>query len=55
MYAELAHARTIISRGTSAHAQRRAYEAALAAGADRQEALAAVVDLLINETVADLA
>ena len=53
--AELAHARTIISRGTSAHAQRRAYEAALAAGADRQEALAAVVDLLINETVADLA
>ncbi len=53
--AELAHARTILDRGTSAHTQRRAYEAALATGAERQDALVAVVDTLMNETVADLA
>lgn len=49
--AEVAHAREIIARGTSAHTQRHVYNAALAAGADRMEALRAVVDWLIEETV----
>ena len=49
--AELEHAREILARGTSAVTQRHVYNAALAAGADNQEALAAVVDWLIEETV----
>jgi carboxylate-amine ligase len=49
--AEVAHARDIIIRGTSAHRQIAAFDAALASGADRAEALAAVVDWLIGETV----
>jgi carboxylate-amine ligase len=49
--AELEHARTILQRGTSAHRQLRAYQEALAAGAGEREALAAVVDLLVRETV----
>jgi carboxylate-amine ligase len=52
--AEIAHARTILARGTSAHAQRRIYEAALGAGAAKSEALKAVVDWLIEETQRDL-
>jgi glutamate---cysteine ligase / carboxylate-amine ligase len=45
---------TIIRRGTSAHRQLKTYEEAIGAGADRQAALVAVVDMLIAETVADL-
>jgi carboxylate-amine ligase len=52
--AEIAHARTILTRGTSAHAQRRIYAEALAAGAAKDEALKAVVDWLIGETQRDL-
>jgi carboxylate-amine ligase len=49
--AEVAHAREIVRRGTSAHRQVAAYREALAAGAGRDEALKAVVDMLIEETV----
>ena len=49
--AEVAHARDILARGTSAHRQLAVFEAALAAGADRAEGLTAVVDWLIAETV----
>ena len=52
--AEVEHARTILSRGTSAHRQMRTYESALAAGATPGEALVSVVDLLIEETMAGL-
>ena len=48
---EVEHAREILARGTSAHTQRHVYNAALTAGADPQEALRAVVDWLIEETV----
>jgi glutamate---cysteine ligase / carboxylate-amine ligase len=48
---EVAHARRILARGTSAHRQLAIYEAALAAGAPRAAALADVVDWLIAETV----
>ncbi|MGC2856407.1 carboxylate-amine ligase [Novispirillum sp. DQ9] len=50
--AELAHARTILDRGTSAHHQVRVHGEVLAAGGSRQEALEAVVDWLMAETVA---
>jgi len=50
---EVAHARTIVARGTSAHRQRAVHRAALEAGADPREALEAVVDALIADTVAD--
>ena len=43
-------ARDILERGTSAHRQIAAYEAARAAGQDEREATRAVVDLLIEET-----
>src|SRR5208282_2214265 len=49
--AEIAHARTIIARGTSAHLQIKAFEAARAAGASESESLKAVVDRLIGETL----
>lgn len=49
--AEVEHAREILRRGTSAHRQVRVYENALARGAERPEALRAVVDNLIEETV----
>lgn len=49
--AEVAHARRIVERGTSAHAQRRVYSEVLAAGADKKEALRQVVDWLVAETV----
>ena len=50
--AEVEHAWTILERGTSAHRQVAAYERALGAGASQREALSAVVDLLIEESVA---
>ncbi len=49
--AEVAHAREILARGTSAHRQLAVYAEALAAGAGRGDALSAVVDWLIEETV----
>lgn len=49
--AELEHARTILSGGTSAHRQLDIYHKALAAGATQHEALVAVVDMLIEETL----
>ncbi len=52
--AEVLHARTILHRGTSAHRQIEAYNAARRDGADHDEALRRVVDHLIHETVADL-
>jgi carboxylate-amine ligase len=51
--AEVEHAQVILRRGTSAHWQRQAYDDALAAGADQHEALVAVVDMLVRETVRD--
>lgn len=50
--AELAQARAILERGTSAHHQVRVHNEALAAGATREDALKAVVDWLMAETVA---
>ena len=52
--AEVEHARDILARGTSAQAQLAVYERAIAAGADEAEALRAVVDMLIEETVLGL-
>jgi carboxylate-amine ligase len=52
--AEVAHAREILIRGTSAHRQVQAYERARQAGASEQEALREVVDFLIEETAAGL-
>jgi len=52
--AEVARAPEILRQGTSAHRQRKVYEAALAAGADKREALVKVVDALIAETLAGL-
>ncbi|MBF0247762.1 MAG: carboxylate-amine ligase [Alphaproteobacteria bacterium] len=49
---ELAHVRTILETGTSAHQQRAAHDAAKGLGASDEEALKAVVDWLIEETVA---
>jgi glutamate---cysteine ligase / carboxylate-amine ligase len=49
---ELEHLETILERGTSAHRQIRCYEEARAAGASAREALQAVVDFLIKETLA---
>lgn len=49
---ELAQARTILERGTSAHHQTRIHREALAAGATNGDALKAVVDWLMRETVA---
>lgn len=48
---ELEHARTIASEGTSAHRQLATYETALGDGADEFEALRAVVDHLIVDTL----
>jgi len=49
--AEIAHARTILKRGTSAHRQRKIFADAIAGGADKPAALQAVVDGLIAETL----
>ena len=48
--AEIDRARKIIRDGTSAHHQLKQFDAAIAAGATRQEALHAVVDWLIEQT-----
>ncbi len=52
--AEVEHARTIVARGTSAERQIAAYDEALANGGGRDAAQRAVVDHLIEETVAGL-
>lgn len=49
--AEVEHARAILNRGTSAHWQVKTYEEALAEGASEEEALKAVVDMLVRETM----
>ena len=49
--AEVEHARKIVARGTSAHWQVRTWRDALAGGASEREALEAVVDMLIEETM----
>jgi carboxylate-amine ligase len=49
---EVQLARAIADRGTSAHRQLALFHSQLGAGASRQEALKAVVDMLIAETVA---
>ncbi len=51
---EVGHARQILERGTSAQSQVRIFEDAMAAGADKQEALNQVVDWLVAETVRGL-
>jgi glutamate---cysteine ligase / carboxylate-amine ligase len=51
---EVASARNIVTRGTSAHRQLAAYRAALAQGASAKEALQVVVDMLIEDTVKGL-
>ncbi len=52
--AEVAHARQVAARGTGAQHQLAVYNDAISAGADQAEALRAVVDVLIDETTADL-
>jgi carboxylate-amine ligase len=52
--AEVEGARRILRDGTSAHRQRSAYAAAVAAGRSKREALEAVVDDLVAGTVAGL-
>ena len=49
--AEVQSARAIVDRGTSADRQLEAYDTSIEAGKTDEEALAAVVDLLIEETV----
>ena len=48
---EVGRARTIVQRGTSAHRQVEIYEKSKQAGATHEQALEAVVDWLIAETV----
>ena len=48
---EIEHARTIVARGTSAHWQLDTFQKAVAEGADEQEALRRVVDMLVAETL----
>ena len=52
--AEVEHARTILERGTSAHRQVDVYDKAREDGADKKEALRAVVNHLIDETLAGI-
>ena len=52
--AEVEHARVICRRGTSADQQLVVYNEALAGGAEPEEAMRAIVDHLIEETVAGL-
>ena len=49
--AEVQHARRILERGTSAHWQIRSYNDATVGGASHEEALRAVVDMLIEQTM----
>jgi carboxylate-amine ligase len=51
---EISHAREILARGTSAHRQVAVCDRALAGGATKNDALSAVVDWLIAETVLGL-
>jgi carboxylate-amine ligase len=53
--AEVRHARDILARGTSADRQLATFEQARANGADEREAMIAVVDWLIEETLAGVA
>ncbi len=48
--AEMAHLRTIMDRGTSAHRQRKTYDLVIAEGGDHDAAMRAVVDMLIDMT-----
>lgn len=48
---EIKHARTILGQGTSSHWQLKTYQEAKSSGASHQEALKAVVDMLIAETM----
>ncbi|WP_421866355.1 carboxylate-amine ligase [Motiliproteus sp.] len=48
---EIRHARDIIQQGTSAHRQTQTYQQARSQGADHQQALEAVIDGLIEETL----
>jgi carboxylate-amine ligase len=52
--AEVARAPEILARGTSAHRQRRAFAEARGRGLDKRQALEAVVDALVAETLAGL-
>lgn len=52
---EVRHARTILGQGTSAHWQVRTYNEAKSSGADDTEALRAVVQMLIQETLRGVA
>jgi carboxylate-amine ligase len=49
--AEVEHAREILERGTSAHRQVQVYEEAKAAGTSDEDALKAIVDMLIEQTM----
>lgn len=51
---EIDNVEGILTRGTSADRQRALFQDAIASGADEREALSAVVDFLIDETVRDL-
>ena len=51
---EVANARNILKRGTSAHRQIAVYEAVLGSGGTEQEALNSVVDWLVSETVQNI-
>jgi carboxylate-amine ligase len=51
---EIASVRDIMSRGTSAHRQLKAHELETAAGKNNDEALKAVVDMLIEDTAEGL-
>ncbi|HEX9762941.1 MAG TPA: carboxylate-amine ligase [Acidimicrobiia bacterium] len=48
---EVSHARQIVSEGTSAHRQLATYQTAIGAGADARQALEAVVDELILDSM----
>jgi carboxylate-amine ligase len=52
--AEVLHTHEILRRGTSAHRQLAVYHAAMQDGCEKDEALKRVVDVLAEETVADL-
>ena len=51
---EVMDTKNILKRGTSAHRQLKTYESSIATGKNKDEALNDVVDMLINETAADL-
>ena len=51
---EVMATKNILKRGTSAHRQLKTYELSIAAGKNKDEALNDVVDMLINETAANL-